>query len=233
MSYTRTQMVANVREVMDATSSARWSDTYIKTVLGYVFGNEWSSLLGAQPYYRFQQVTATTDASGQVAISSLNTGSGDTAQTAYRVLAVTDGNSVVYRETTFQAVPLAATSNYVNPYERLWYRAGSKVQILPVQANVSVVFTTNWTPTPIDQLASDSSTIDFPAGHEVILWLMAGAELLMKGGAEVDAANTLIAQANRNREQLYQDITRMSARPLHLAYPDTGAEWAGAGMLGW
>ena len=81
MSYSVTQLIANTREMMDATNSDRWNDAFITTVLGIVTGREWSSLLGANPYYTFQQINVTTDANGQIPYSSLTTGTGDTQKT--------------------------------------------------------------------------------------------------------------------------------------------------------
>lgn len=230
MSATRTQLVSNTREMMDAASSTRWTDAFIKTVLGYVFLNEWSGILGANPDFRFNQPSVTTASDGTFALSSLTTGTGDSAKNWYKILALTDGNAVVYQQTDFRSVPLAATTNYADPYRRLWYFAGDNVQVLPVGAGTTLTATVNWVPTRVDSLSSDSVTADFPDGHESILWLCAAAELLNKGGAETEAAQSLLAQAARQRQQMLQDIARRSARPMSLAFPDTAGEWGGWGI---
>ena len=229
MSYSVTQLIANTREMMDATNSDRWNDAFITTVLGIVTGREWSSLLGANPYYTFQQINVTTDANGQIPYSSLTTGTGDTQKTLYRILAITDGITV-YRQTGFVSVPLATTTNYDSPYQRLWYDSGSAIQILPKAQGVPLIITVNYTPPRPDQLASVASVVDFPDGHEVILWLEAAAQLLEKGAAESPAAERMRAMADVERDQMYQDLTRRAARPTYFAYPDLASEWGGMGF---
>jgi len=166
MSITVSQFITNTREVMDASLSSRWTDAFIKTVGGIVHGREYSSLLGANPYLKFATRTVTTDSNGQIAYTALDSGTGDTAQTHYRILSITDGFTV-YRQTDFVAVPIATTTNYDSPYQKLWYDAGSYIQILPKTTGLSLTATVNYTPPRIDQLSSDSVTIDFPDGHEV------------------------------------------------------------------
>ena len=226
MSYTRTQLMANTREMMDATNSQRWSDAFVRTALGGVGSSEWQGILAANPYFRFGQRAVTTDASGQFAYTDLNAGSGDSAQNWNRILAITDGNTV-YRQTAFMDVPLATTSNYQTSSGLLWYDAGDDVQILPVSSGLALTVTVNHTPPRIDELSADSVTVDFPSGHESILWLEAAAYLLSKGGAENDAAQTLRAMAERERQDMYAAISRRAARPNFLGYPDTSGDWAG------
>lgn len=227
MTMTVQQYVSNTREMMDAASSARWTDAFITQVLGYIHSQEWSSLLNANPYTRFSQLTPTTDSAGCFTLDSLNSGSGDTKKYWYRLLALTDGTAV-YRETQFITVPLATTANYGQPYQRMYYLAGDNYQVLPVTANLSLTATVNWTPPRIDQLASQLSVVDFPDGHESIVWNLAGADLLTKGGAEVQAADALRQIAAAQRDQMYQDLSRRSARPLFMGYGDTGADWGGS-----
>ena len=229
MSYTVSQLIANTREMMDAANSSRWTDAFITTVLGIVHSREYSSILGANPYYRFAQRSVTTAADGTIPYTSLNSGSGDTAQTLYRILGIMDGFTV-YRQTEFRSVPLATQTNYDSPYQRLWYDAGANIQILPVTNGLTLTITVNYTPPRPDQLSSSSVVVDFPDGHEVILWLEAAALLLEKGGAESDAADRMRTMANLERQQMYQDITRRAARPTFFGYPDLAAEWGGMGM---
>lgn len=228
MSVTVSQFITNTREMMDASLSSRWTDSFIKTVGGIVSGREWSSLLGANPYLKFATRTATTDSHGKILYTALDSGAGDTAQTHYRILSITDGFTV-YRQTDFVAVPIATTTNYDSPYQKLWYDAGDAIQILPVTSGLTLTITVNYTPPRIDQLSSDAVTIDFPDGHEVILWLEAAAMLLEKGGAESGAAERMRAMANVERNQMYQDLTRRAARPQFMLYPDLAAEWGGLG----
>ena len=70
------QYIANTREMMDAANSDRWTDAFITTVLGIVSGREWSSLLGANTYYKFAMRNVTTDSDGKILYTALNSGSG-------------------------------------------------------------------------------------------------------------------------------------------------------------
>lgn len=226
MSVTRAQAMDNTREMMDARNSQRWSDAFVRTALGIASSGEWSGILKANPYFRFAQRSVTTDTDGQFAYTDLNSGSGDSAENWYRILSISDGNSFVYRQTAFMSVPLATTTNYQTTYDRLWYDAGDDVQILPVSASLALTVVVNHTPPRVDQLSADTIAIDFPDGHETILWLEAAAYLLSKGGAENDAAQTMRAMAQDARESMYADISRRAARPAFLQFSDSAEDWA-------
>ena len=223
---TRAQLVAQTREYMDAVGSTRWSDDTIKTILAQVYEEEWSNILNAAPYYTFQQLTLTTDANGQIPFSSLNTGGGDAQKNFYRILSVSDGN-VLYDETQFQYVPLATTTNYLPTYPRLYYMAGTNVQILPVSSGVSLYIAVNWKPTALNDLSSDTAIIDFPANNEGIIVASAAAKLLLKGGAEVGAANNFRNLANEERQNMLDDLRRRTINPTRMAYPDQKYDWSG------
>lgn len=226
MAVTKAQLIALTRETMDAVASERWSDATITTVLNSVYGDEWSNLLNAQPYYTFAKRTVTTDNDGMVAFSSLNSGGGDSQQNFYRVLSVSDGN-VLYTQTRFQDVPLATTTNYLPTYPRLFYTAGQALQILPVAASTTLYVFVNYKPTPFNQLASNSSTIDFPDGGELVIANEAGATLLNKGGAESVAARVLRDEAQRQRATMLDDLRRYTIEPTMMAYPDQKYDWSG------
>lgn len=226
MSFTRTQLIANTREMMDATNSARWTDAFVSTVLGIVSGREWSGILSANPYFRFAQRSVTTDASGLAAYTALDSGTGDTAETHYRILSITDGQNI-YRETSFMDAPLGTVGNSGYTYRPSWYDAGSNFQILPVSASLALTVSVNWTPPRIDQLSADSVTVDFPDGHEIILCLEAAAMLLSKGAAENDAAQTMRAMADQERTQMYSDLARRAAKPQFLGFSDNSTDWGG------
>jgi hypothetical protein len=227
VAVTKAQLIALTRETMDAVSSDRWSDATITTVLNSVYGDEWSNILNAQPYYTFAKRTVTTDGDGMVPFSALSTGGGDTQQNFYRVLSVSDGN-VLYTQTRFQDVPLATTTNYLPTYPRLFYTAGQALQILPVASGTSLYVYVNYKPTPFNQLATDNSVIDFPDGGELILANEAGAMLLNKGGAESGAARVLREEAKMARSLLLDDLRRYTIQPTMMAYPDQKYEWGGA-----
>jgi hypothetical protein len=220
------QLVTDTREYMDAVGSTRWSDATIKLVLNSVFDNEWSNILNAAPYYRFAQRQVTTDANGQFAFTTLNTGSGDSQQLFYRIMSVSDGN-VLYGQTRYQDVPLATTTNYLPTYPRLYYIAGQSVQILPVSPSQSLYVGVNYKPTSISDLAGDASIIDYPANCHLVLVWMAASLLLLKGGTEAAAASNLKAMADDDRKTLLDDIRRMTINPTMMAYPDQKYDWSG------
>ena len=222
---TRTAAIAAVREHMDATGSSRWSDTQIKTVLGIVHYREWEQILAANPTYRFAQRSVTSSTAGLFAYTDLNSGSGNSAQTLHKIIAITDGQSI-YQQTRFQDAPLATSTNFASTSAKLWYDAGTNVQILPVGA-VALTVSVNYTPCRVDNLNADSDSIDFPDGSEVILYLEAAAILLSKGGMETEAAQTMRAMAQQERESMYSRIARRSTMPLHLGFNDSASEWGG------
>lgn len=224
---TRDEFVENVRSFMDAENSARWSDALILSVAGIVSQNEWSDILNQNQYYRFGTRSVTTDASGRVAISDLNSGSGDSAEIFYRILVgFTDGN-ILWAETDFRNVPLATQTNYMNPYQYLYYLAGDYFQILPVQSGLSLTVAVNHTPPTISDLADGDSTIPFPSGYEWIPVWVTAATLLMKGAAESQGASDLFALADSARKNMLGDIARRTTRPTTALYSDSPAAWRG------
>ena len=223
---TRAQLVEQTREYMDAVGSTRWSDNAITTVLAQVYDEEWSNILNAAPYYTFQQLSVTTDSSGQVPYSSLSTGGGDSQKNFYRILSVSDGN-VLYDETQFQYVPLATTTNYLPTYPRMYYLVGTTVQILPVASGTSLYIAVNYKPTALNDLSTDSAVIDYPPNSEGIIVASAAAKLLLKGGAEVGAANNFRALANEERQSMLDDLRRRTINPTRMAYPDQKYDWSG------
>ena len=225
-SVTITDLIEQTREYMDAVGSTRWSDNAIKAVLATVYDEEWSNILNAAPYYTFQQLSVTTDSNGQIPFASLNTGGGDSQQNFYRLLSVSDGN-VLYDETTFQNVPLATTTNYLPTYPRLYYIAGEFVQILPVGSGTALYIAVNYKPTQLNDLSSNSATITFPVNAQGVIVASAAAKLLLKGGAEVGAANNFRALANEERTSLLDDLRRRTINPTRMAYPDQKYDWSG------
>ena len=226
MAVTKAELIALTRETMDAVASDRWSDATITTVLNSVYGDEWSNILNAQPYYTFAKRTVTTNTDGQIPFTSLNNGGGDAQENFYRVLSISDGN-VLYTQTRFQDVPLATTTNYLPTYPRLYYTAGQRLQILPVQSGLTLYVYVNYKPTPFSQLLDDTSVIDFPDGGEVIIANEAGSMLLNKGGAESTAAEVLRRQAAMNRQAMLDDLRRYTINPTMMAYPDQKYDWSG------
>lgn len=227
MAMTRAQFVTAVRDAMDATSSSRWSDPNIIAYGGIVCQTEWSGILNQNRYYRFGNRSVTTDSSGRIAITGLDSGSGDSAEYFYRVLTgPTDGN-ILWQETDFQYVPLGTQTGYQNPYNYLYYLAGDYFQLLPVQASLALTVAVNHTPPTVAQLSGDASTITFPANNEYLLVWVTAATLLLKGGAESQAASDLLALADSARKGMLGDIGRRTTRPTSAMFNDSPAAWGG------
>lgn len=228
---TLTQLISDTREFMDAVgpsgqASGRWSESLIKTVLNQVFDSEWDLLLDAAPYYTFAMRTVSTDSNGQVALSSLDSGTGDNQQNMRRILSISDGN-ILYSESRFQDVPLATTTNYLPTYPRIFYLAGDYIQILPVNSNLSLNIGVNYKPTAILDLASNSSTVNYPENNHLVLVYAAASQLLRKGGSESNQAQVLAKMADEERATVLDSLRRRTINPTRLAYPDTKWEWAG------
>lgn len=224
------QLISDTREFMDAVGpsgqpSTRFPVGLIRTVLNSVHDAEWDLLLDAAPYYTFAQRQATTDANGQVALSVLNSGSGDAQQNWRRIMSVTDGN-VIYSETRYQDVPLGTTTTYQPYYDRLYYLVGDTLQLLPKDANIGLYIAINYKPTAILDLASDSSTVDYPSNSHLILVYAAASQLLRKGGTEADAAAVLSRMAEEERETMLNNLRRKTINPTRMAYSDRRDDWA-------
>lgn len=222
---TRAQLIAMTREFMDAVGSTRWSDSIITTILANVYDEEWSFILNAQPTYRMQTLTLTTDANGQIPEASLSTGSGDSQKNWYRIISVTDGNTV-YEQTEFQNVPLGTISNYLPQYPKLYYFAGQTLQILPV-GGTQLYVTVSYKPTAINDLSNDNVVVEFPENAEPLLCYNAAYKLLLKGGAEMQAAMAYKKLAEEERADLLDDLARRTTNPRMMAYPDRRGEWGG------
>lgn len=227
MSMTRDEMVTAIRFYMDASEDeGRWNNTIILQVLDSVFDTEWSRLLGVAPYYRFATRSVTTTSAGVFPLdSSLNSGSGDSAQKWYRIITITDSQSVVYVETRFQDVPIALTTNYQNVFGRLWYLAGSNAQLLPI-GTLTLSVSVNYKPPLPSDLSAGSVTVDYPDGSEMVLvWETAG-RLLLKGGAEQDGASPLFQLAEQTRARMLADLQRRSINPVRMMPVDDAVDWA-------
>lgn len=223
--WSRTTYRDQTRNQADARSSERWSDTDVNYALGLVHMREWKRLLNANPYLRFATRTVTQDTSGQIALSSLDGGSGDALERAYRVLDVAQ-DSRVYDEVSFRDVPTATTLTTANVL-RSWYRIGNLLQCLPVESGASMTVWVNHTPTPIDRLSSDTVNAEFPRDYELLIAYETAAWLLVKAGSETDSAQALQQMAEQIRQDMLGDLARTGIQPLQMRYPDTRHQWAG------
>jgi hypothetical protein len=221
-------LTAQVRQVMNATGSAQWTDAELQAWLGLVHWQEYANLLNVINSYQMQAISVTQDANGQFAVSSLTTGTGDTAKNFYRILAVaqpaTTGGvyQFFYQQTQFKMYP-NPQPNTAMPY--VWYRYGQNIQVLPVQSGTGLTVTVNYRPPRVNQLSADSVAVDFPDGYEPILSWRAAALALRKGGSESQAANDLDYQAKLMREEMLMDLGRTGTTPIIAGAFDDISDW--------
>ena len=229
MSYTRAQLRTWVQRKMDAVGSTRWDTTAGATgemdqLARGVFDSEWARILAANPYYTFNAVTLNSDAStGRYPIASLTTGSGDSAKKFWRVLSFVC-DTIPYQFVDYRDWSLAES---LGLSARVFWREGDNLMALPKQLSKSATITVNYFPTNIADLAGDGSTVTFPDGNEDILVLEWAAACLDKGGAEADTALRFRQQAETSRQDMLQDIARVTTRPQQMSYVDYAFEYGG------
>lgn len=217
--------------MMDAVDSDRWSDQEIADTLSYVYDAEWSRLLQAAPYYRFQSVIVTTSASGTFPLSALSTGAGNAQKNFFRILSVNDGN-VQYQETRFQDVPLGTTSAYMPYLRKMFYLAGTDYQVLP-GGSVTLNVVVNYKPTSLRDYVNDGATnkwdisIDWPENSELLLIYEAAGRSLMKGGESLQTASAMLKMSADEREEFLDEVRRRTINPTRMAYPDLASDWGG------
>lgn len=226
MSYTRTQLVTLTEEAIDGVSSDRWGSTLKQQVLSTIYGRGWRRILQANRAYRWGRRSATLDSDGRITVASLDSGSGDTAERFYKLLAAAkvDTNQR-YRVAEFMDDPLRTLVHPTFPSFEVW-RQGDNFQFTPVEA-VSVYCWVNHLPTRLKDMAGDSSTIVWPGDDDYvpILAYEAGAFLLGKGGAEAGAAQTLSVMAEDLWGDLLADVARVSTDPLFVQASDSSSDW--------
>lgn len=223
--WSRTTYRDQARAQADARLADRWSDTDVNYALGLVHMREWKRLLNANPMLRFNTITIAQDASGQIATSALDAGSGDALKRFYRVLDLAQG-AWVYDEVSFRDVPTATTQPAANIL-RAWYRIGDVLQCLPNESGATMTVWVNHTPTPIDRLSGDSAFAEFPRDYELLIAYETAAWLLAKAGSESDAATDLQQRAEQIRQDMLSDLGRQSVTPMQMRYPDRRLDWAG------
>lgn len=224
--WTRAKYMTKTRNYADATGSGRWTDDEVREALGAAHAAEWKRLLNANRVLRASTRTVTQDASGQIALSALDSGSGDSQQRTYRVLTVIQGTRI-YDEMSFMELPNASSVSASTASFFVWYRLGDVIQLLPIESSASMTITVNHLPTPIDQLSSDTVAAEFPRDYEAIVALSAAAELLDKGGAESGASDVLSQRAEAMREDMLSDLARTSTAPTRMGYTDSRWDWGG------
>lgn len=236
MTLTRAQLTTMAREFADAVGSPRWSDASIQSLLGLHQWIELGKLLNANNQYYIaggaQDLTVTQDSNGQFNWSDFTTGTGDDIKTVYRVLTLgqpagsVNGSSgpLYYKEVPYVRFPNPQPSTSL-PY--VWYRIGSKVQVLPAVGGQQLSAVVNYRPCRVENLSDDAIEVPFPDGYESMLAYLAGAAMLDKGGAEAGAANVLLANAESLRQDMMLDLGRMSIQPIIAQAMDDPQSWGG------
>lgn len=215
------------RRWADAVATDRWDDdTEVKPVLGIVYEEEWSRILAAAPTYRTGTRSVTTSATGRVALSDLDSGSGDSLQRWHRILAVVN-NQTVYEEIQARDYPLVVAGGGVSARDHV---TGSYILVgdelfLPGVPSTAISVMVNHKPQAIEDLADTSSLVTFPLGGHIIIAMEAAAMLLQKGGTESTAARDLVEMASVRRESMLSDLQRRTAYPVFMGTTDAASDW--------
>lgn len=226
MSFTRDELVSEIRSLADAENETRWTATTVLRQLDVVFDEEWARILAADPYYRVTVKTPTVDSQNRIAQDDLNTGSGDSLERFYRVIGVT-ANDYVYSPTDYVDNVLTASTNqnYETGTRTYWWQ-GRYLHLHPAPgATVSVAV--NHRPQMPSQLVDGSSEIEFPSPYELLLAYCTAARMLAKGGAETNASADLLGMAEGIRDGLLADLSRKQIQPITWRYSDSRMNWAG------
>ncbi len=232
---TRAQLRTDVINWMDAAASggaSHWDITAgtgeVDRRLGMVHMQEWRRVLNAMPWYQVTQYTPVTDANGNVPFTALSSGTGDNQQNMYRILSVGSGlagaNGLFYTEIKTQEVAQFLQIATTGVQYNAWFPNGRQITV-PGNLSTQLTVWVNWTPTRFDQLASDSSLVSLPDDYEDIFALEGAARLLMKGGAETPASIDLKNQAEEQRRDRLQDLSRVGIQPWGVSADDNRWDW--------
>lgn len=228
MPLTKAQVRLRVQRKADAVGSGRW-DTSAGTgsetdqVIAVAYDREWIRVLDAAPDLRVTKHTATTDTNGQVAASDFSSSSAR----FHRVFALYGPNGAVYRKGHFRDY---VASDEQPSWDRVWYRVGQNLQVLPRESGATVKVWVVSLPTTFTGLA-DGAAISVPTDAQEetfteIVALEAAALLLFKGGAEMSAGQALQQQAEGLRRQMLNDLARVAEGPTQMRYGDDALDWA-------
>ena len=234
----RSDFVTAVAAYLDGEQSNRWTPRLMLDIGGMVMTNEWSDLLNQNKAARWAMRSVITDAQGRVPFSALDKvappppGTGtppgdDTAEYFYRVIGGFTDGARVWAEVTADELPAPVLAGTVTPIAPCFVQTGDLFQLLPAIPGQLLSVAVSHTPPTIAQLASDLSTIQFPRGYEYILVWVTAATLLMKGGAESQAAADLFSLADGARKNMLGDIARRTTQPTFAAFSDAAGDWAG------
>jgi hypothetical protein len=201
----------------------RYQDTsWLNATLGLIHMEEWKGILNTAPYYEVGDRTVTTDVNGFVALSALDSGSGDDREHLFRILEVAvEGQP--YRYVEAKDYPFAA--NEGTP-ERVWLVRGRQLQV-PAIRQGAITALVNWYPCRADLLSSDDQEVVFVDGYELVLAYMLAARMGGKGAEEAGAAQYLKAEAEEIRAPMLIDLRRVAARPTAVQAQDDASDYEG------
>lgn len=225
MSMTRGQLLALIDQMADTEGSPRWGTLLKNQLLGEVHWREWRDLLNVNKALRMAKRTVTTNADGAFLKTALNSGSGDATETFYRIQTVYQGN-LFYQFASYEQYPMSPSE--VN-LPQVWYEFGDLIQLIPAAQGNTVTVTVNHLPQRADLLTSDSSTVVFPDGYDLILAYETAASMFMKGAAESNLTAEMRQNARLLRERMHQDVGRLSVRPLLMGAMDDKYDWGAVG----
>ena len=225
---TKSEFRLLVLQEADAVGSDRWDADANKEVdikIAKAIDREWANILNANRTYKFATWTPTSHATtGRYAISDIeDTSTANAHKRFYRILSLII-DKIPYEPVDYDFYPMAEEHG-ANLY--VYWREGSNLMVMPKQLSKLATVVTNYTPTKFTNLTLAVTDIDFPDGHELLPAKEAAALLLDKGGAETQAAAVLRGAALGLRAELLQDISRLSTKPKHLAFPDQASDWGG------
>lgn len=226
MSVIRSQLLADAREFADATNSGRWLEPFVLRRADVVFQREWRNILNANRNYRVGVREVVVGAGGVILASDLNAGSADTAELLYRVITVAVGDSI-HVELPMDRVPGVHLSTEATSGQAIYWMQGADIVVRPASVGTTAKIVVNHVPPRPTTLVGDNSVVQFPDGYEDILALELAALLLLKGGAESQAARDLQREAKDMRDDLLADVSRLTTNPTQMRYSDSASEWAG------
>lgn len=234
MTQTREMLRDRAIRAADAVGSQDWDTT--AGILGEVdqklavnYDREWIRCLDAEPSLRTGSRSVTGDSSGNYALSDLSSGSGDSRERFHRVLWVVR-NGMAYRPGRLRQHPDPTTLTITN--QREWYRDGSNIVLIPVEASVAATIKVNHLPPSITALSADDVAVTVPSETQEetfaeIVALETAADLLNKGGRETMESVGLRQLAKGLRDEMLSDLARTGEGPLVMQYDDRASDWAG------
>lgn len=224
MSFTRDELVTEIRAMADAENDTRWTAATVLRHLDVVFDREWSRILAVDPYYNITSAVVTPGAGGVVAGASITDGTGDSLKRRFKVIGITDGNARYVPSDFGENLMTPDIGPYGASLYRYWWK-GADLVLYPSPTSATVTF--SYRPQLPRALTSGSVAVTFPEPYEMLLAYGVAAEMLAKGGSETGASAEIKALADGVRDDLLADLSRRQTTPATWAYSDGVAEWGG------